>query len=135
MIRKYTSMLAAAALITVAGCATAPAAPGRVATTDIGPVPAGSVRVMPTKQHWRKAGASKADADQARQQCSQEMRNNEEYAGLLKESSVITKIWHADRTAAQKKRRKEIGTRLSQLSDACMTGKGFEFVPGGFPVD
>ncbi len=128
-------MLMATVLLAVAGCASTPAVPGQVAVTDMGPVPAGSVRVIPTRQNWRKAGASKADADLARQQCSQHLRNDDEYVGLLKESAVITKIWHAEHTSAQKKRRKEIAARLGQLHDACMAGEGFEFVRRGFPVE
>ncbi len=133
--RGYTSLLVATLLLTVAGCATAPAVPGQVATADRGPIPAGSVRVMPTRQYWRKAGTSKADADRVRQRCSQEMRNDAEYAGLLKEGAVITKVWHAERTAAQKKRYRQINARLGQLYDACMIGNGFEFVRRGFPVE
>ena len=98
--------------------------------------PTMAVQVLPTRLHWRKPGASYDDMVTARVECSSQLRLGGEYVDLLKESEPITLAsMQRTITRVQKKRKREIDKRLSELYTGCIASKGYEYIRGGFPFD
>lgn len=109
---------------------------GETVVRDTAGGPIMAVRVLPTKQYWRKPGASMEEADDAREECRLELRSGGEYVDLLNERKPITRASiQRTITRSQKRREREIDKRLSDLYDDCMASKGFEYVRRGFPID
>ena len=98
--------------------------------------PTMAVKVLPSKQYWRKPGASRDDMIAAGVDCTSKLRSDREYVALLNEWTPITRAsMQRTITRVQKKRENEIRERLANLEAGCMTEKGYEFVRRGFSIE
>ena len=109
---------------------------GETVVRDTAGGPTMAVRVLPTRSYWRKAGASYDEMDAARVECTSQLYSGGEYVDLLNERKPITRASIQGKiTRAQKKREKEINSRLGELYKECMASKGYEYVRRGFPIE
>ena len=109
---------------------------GETVIRDTAGGPTMAVRVLPTKQYWRKPGANMEQADDAREKCRDQLSSGGEYVELLKEREPITLASMQGKiTREQENRKKEINKRRSQLYRECMANRGYEYVRRGFPVE
>lgn len=136
MSKAVTKVVLLASVLSGCGLTSGPVRHGDTVVRDTASGPTSAVQVLPTKQYWRKAGATREDMVAARKECTAQLRSGGEYMALLNElDPIIVASMRKTITSTQKARKREINKRLSQLYDDCMASKGYEFVPRGFPVE
>lgn len=92
------------------------------------------VLVQPNKEVWRKSGATMADVTTAKLACRDEVRSDSNYMAAVHEAAEIGNIRRSERTSDDKRRQRAADNASDDIFVACMNGKGFQYMKGGFEI-